>query len=109
MKLTHTELEKQLVFETGKAVEWIIESPASFSKYVRDLYEIMQDNEGKFTLSDEDEIIDAYRAKGITDVDEIYLNYILPEKMKYNLKYIETFGFFSDMKIMLRTAMAVIK
>ena len=58
---------------------------------------------------DEDEIIDAYRAKGITDVDEIYLNYILPEKMKYNLKYIETFGFFSDMKIMLRTAMAVIK
>ena len=58
MKLTHTELEKQLVFETGKAVEWIIESPASFSKYVRDLYEIMQDNEGKFTLSDEDEIID---------------------------------------------------
>ncbi len=58
MKLTHMELEKQLVFETGKAVEWIIESPASFSKYVRDLYEIMQDNEGKFTLSDEDEIID---------------------------------------------------
>ena len=58
MKLTHTELEKQLVFETGKAVEWIIESPASFSKYVRDLYEIMQNNEGKFTLSDEDEIID---------------------------------------------------
>ena len=58
MKLTHTELEKQLVFETGKAVEWIIESPASFSKYVRDLYEIMQDNEGKFTLSDENEIID---------------------------------------------------
>lgn len=33
MKLTHTELEKQLVFETDKAVEWIIESPASFSKY----------------------------------------------------------------------------
>lgn len=58
MKLTHTELEKQLVFETDKAVEWIIESPASFSKYIRDLYEIMQDNEGKFTLSDEDEIID---------------------------------------------------
>lgn len=58
MKLTHMELEKQLVFETGKAVEWIIESPASFSKYIRDLYEIMQDNEGKFTLSDEDEIID---------------------------------------------------
>ena len=46
------------MFETGKAVEWIIESPASFSKYIRDLYEIMQDNEGKFTLSDEDEIID---------------------------------------------------
>lgn len=58
---------------------------------------------------DEDEIIDSYRKKGITDVDEIYLTYILPEKMKYNLEYLETFGFFSDIKIMLQTVLAVIK
>lgn len=57
MKLTHTELEKQFVFETGKAVEWIIESPVIFSKYVKELYENIENDEGKFTFSDDDEIL----------------------------------------------------
>lgn len=58
---------------------------------------------------DEDDIIETYVKKGMTDVDEIYVTRILPEKMRYNLQYIRTFGFRSDIKIMLRTAMAVIK
>lgn len=58
---------------------------------------------------DEDDMIESYLQKGMTDVDEIYVNKILPEKMKYNLEYIRTFGFISDLKIMLRTALAVVK
>lgn len=58
---------------------------------------------------DEDGIIEFYLQKGMTDVDEIYINKILPEKMKYNLEYIRTFDFISDIKIMLRTALAVVK
>lgn len=58
---------------------------------------------------DEDDVIESYLQKGMTDVDEIYMNKILPEKMKYNLEYIRTFGFISDLKIMLRTALAVVK
>lgn len=58
---------------------------------------------------DEDDMIESYLQKGMTDVDEIYMNKILPEKMKYNLEYIRTFGFISDLKIMLRTALAVVK
>lgn len=42
------------------------------------------------------------------NADEVYLNTILPEKMKYNLQYIREFGFFSDIKIMLKTVIEVI-
>ncbi|MGB4386963.1 MAG: sugar transferase [Caldicoprobacterales bacterium] len=43
------------------------------------------------------------------DVDEMYVNYILPMKMEYNLKSIEEFSFLNDIKTMIRTVMAVIK
>ncbi len=43
------------------------------------------------------------------DIDEMYINNILPMKMKYNLKSIEEFSFLNDIKIMIRTVMAVIK
>lgn len=58
---------------------------------------------------DEDEIIAEYQTKGMTDVDEIYVKHILPDKMKYNLDYIRTFGFFSDVKVMFRTVLAVLR
>lgn len=57
MKLTHKNLEKQLIFETGKAVEWIIESPVSFSIYVQQLYKQIHGEEGEFILSDDDKIL----------------------------------------------------
>lgn len=41
------------------------------------------------------------------DVDETYINIILPEKMKYNLEYTEHFGFFSDVKLIFKTAKEV--
>mgnify|MGYP004512082047 CR=1 FL=1 len=43
------------------------------------------------------------------DVDEVYVEKILPEKMKYNLDSIMNFGLFNEMKVMLRTVIAVIK
>lgn len=57
---------------------------------------------------DEDEIINEYLNKGET-VDDIYINRVLPEKMKYNLEYIEKFSFIGDIKIMISTVLAVIK
>lgn len=41
--------------------------------------------------------------------DDTYIEDILPEKMKYNLQSIEKFDFLEDIKIMLKTAVAVIK
>ncbi len=42
------------------------------------------------------------------DPDEIYIDKILPEKMKYNLQYTYDFGFFYDIKIMLKTVKEVL-
>lgn len=41
------------------------------------------------------------------DVDTVYINTILPEKMKYNLQYTKNFGFRSDFKLMLKTVKEV--
>lgn len=41
------------------------------------------------------------------DVDKVYINTILPEKMKYNLQYTKNFGFRSDFKLMLKTVKEV--
>jgi lipopolysaccharide/colanic/teichoic acid biosynthesis glycosyltransferase len=41
------------------------------------------------------------------NADEIYVKKVLPEKMRYNLRSIESFSFFSDIKTMFRTVLAV--
>ena len=45
----------------------------------------------------------------VPQMDEIYREYILPEKMKYNLKYLKEFSIWRDMKLMLMTVAAVLK
>ncbi len=37
------------------------------------------------------------------DVDKAYIENILPQKMKYNLEYIEKFSFFDDIKLIFKT------
>ncbi len=40
---------------------------------------------------------------------DIYVNTVLPAKMKYNLRYIEEFSFWRDIGIMLQTVAAIVK
>jgi len=42
------------------------------------------------------------------DTDEVYVEQILPAKMYYNLKAIENFSFWGDIKIMFMTVLAVL-
>ena len=42
------------------------------------------------------------------DADRVYVQTVLPEKMKYNLQYLRQFGFFSDIKLMFKTVKEVI-
>lgn len=57
---------------------------------------------------DEDEIISTYLNKG-EKVDDIYIKKVLPEKMKYNLEYINKFSVFYDIKICINTIIGVLK
>jgi lipopolysaccharide/colanic/teichoic acid biosynthesis glycosyltransferase len=47
-------------------------------------------------------------AKG-EDTDAIYTKEILPEKMKYNLEYMENFSLWEDVRILFQTVAAVLK
>lgn len=52
---------------------------------------------------DEDRLLE-----GAEDVDRTYITEVLPGKMRYNLKAIETFSFFGDIKVMFMTVFAVL-
>lgn len=45
---------------------------------------------------------------GVEDTDKVYVQQILPAKMYYNLKQIEQFSFWNDIKLMFMTVFAVL-
>jgi lipopolysaccharide/colanic/teichoic acid biosynthesis glycosyltransferase len=42
------------------------------------------------------------------DVDRIYMEEVLPEKMKYTLAYLKSFSVWTDVKLMVQTVFAVL-
>ena len=56
---------------------------------------------------DEDEVIEKFKGSG-RSIDDIYIEEVLPDKMKYNLDYIKNFSIINDIKIMIKTALAMI-
>ncbi|MBR6697124.1 MAG: sugar transferase [Lachnospiraceae bacterium] len=61
-------------------------------------------SEASIEYKDEEKLL-----AGGEDTDEIYVNQVLPQKMKYNLESIKKFSMFSDIKTMFRTVFAVLK
>lgn len=53
---------------------------------------------------DEDKILEKYTKKG-EKVDDIYIERILPKKMKYNLNYIKNFNIIEDVKTCIKTVL----
>lgn len=60
-------------------------------------------SEASIRYKDEAELLE-----GATDVDKVYVEQVLPEKMKYNLLAIEKFSFFGEIATMFRTVVAVL-
>lgn len=60
-------------------------------------------SEASIRYKDEAELLDA-----ADDVDKVYVERVLPEKMKYNLLAIEEFSFFGEIATMFRTVLAVL-
>ncbi len=61
-------------------------------------------SEASIAYKDEAQLLDAAE-----DVDKVYIEQVLPEKMKYNLDALMNFSFLGDLSIMVRTVFAVIK
>ena len=60
-------------------------------------------SETSIYYKDEDELL-----AGAQDVDKVYVEKILPDKMYFNLKSLEKFGFWRDIKVMFMTVFAVL-
>lgn len=61
-------------------------------------------SEASIRYKDENELL-----KETHNIDRIYIEQILPEKMQYNLEAIMKFSFIEDVKTMVRTVTAVLK
>lgn len=61
-------------------------------------------SEASIKYKDEAELLDAAE-----NVDKVYIDKVLPKKMKYNLEDIEKFGFIRELCMMVKTIFAVIK
>lgn len=57
MKLVHPEYSFQIEFVEGKATELIIENPHVFTQFVQELLWQLDDNEGRFVLSHNNELL----------------------------------------------------
>lgn len=57
---------------------------------------------------DEDEILEKAVKNG-KDTDEAYVEEVLPEKMKFNLEYINKFSFWYDIKVCIDTVIGVLR
>lgn len=87
------------------------EVPKYVEKYTPEMYATLLLPAGvtstaSIKFKDEDEILEKHSGE---NVDTVYVEKILPEKMKYNLNDIENFGFFRDISIMFKTAVAIFK
>lgn len=60
-------------------------------------------SEASIRYKDESELLDA-----ADDVDKVYVEKVLPEKMKYNLESIKKFSFWGEIRTMFRTVFAVL-
>lgn len=61
-------------------------------------------SEASIQYKDEDQLLEAAE-----DVDKVYVEQVLPDKMKYNLIYIKKFHFLRDIVIMFHTVFAVLQ
>ena len=61
-------------------------------------------SEASIKYTDEDKLLDV-----ADNVEDVYMNKVLPGKMKYNLESLQNFGFFGEILTMIKTIMAVVK
>ncbi len=84
------------------------ESPKYVASYTNEMMATLLLPAGVTSLAsiyykDEAKLLD-----GVEDTDKVYIEEILPGKMYYNLKGIQQFGFWRDIKVMFMTVLVVL-
>ena len=64
-------------------------------------------SEASIEFKDEDKLIAEGMEEGLS-ADEVYVERVLPGKMRWNLDYMQKFTYFKEWKIMIKTIFAVI-
>lgn len=82
-------------------------------KYTKEMYATLLlpagvTSEASIEFKDEDELIAEGMGKG-TSADCVYVEQVLPEKMRWNLKGIVSFSMISEMILLIKTLIAVVK
>ena len=90
---TRPEVKKYVEKYTDEMMATLL-MPAGVTSYASIMYK------------DEDEVISNLQKSGKT-VDEIYIEDVLPEKMKYNLEYLKHFNILLDLKLCINTVIKV--
>lgn len=64
-------------------------------------------SEASILYKDEDKLLDSAENE-VGNVDDVYVEKVLPGKMYYNLRGIEKFSFFREIKVMFMTVFAML-
>lgn len=84
------------------------EVPKYVAKYTPEMMATLLLPAGVTSLASIEFKDEAELLKNAEDVDKVYLSEILPKKMDYNLKELETFSLFSEIALMIKTMIAVL-
>ncbi|MFQ9997850.1 MAG: sugar transferase [Anaerococcus obesiensis] len=85
------------------------ESPYYVKHYTNEMYATLLLKAGVTSETSIEYKDEANLLRDETDTDKIYIEKILPEKMKYNLKSVREFSLAKDIKTMIKTVIAVSK
>ena len=85
------------------------EVPKYVERYTDEMYATLLlpagvTSEASIKFKDEDELL-----KDAENVDDTYVNAVLPQKMEYNLQSLKRCGFFRDIGTMIKTVFAVLR
>ena len=84
------------------------ETPKYVNQYTKEMYATLLmpagiTSEASIRYKDEDKMLNA-----ADDVDRVYIEQVLPEKMKWNLESVRRFRFLREILTMFRTVFAVL-
>jgi len=102
-------VEGMLIAYHGAGGSFLPEVPKYVEKYTPEMWATLLlpagvTSEASIRYKDEAALLDAAE-----DVDATYIQDVLPGKMKYNLRSIQEYSFFKDIKTMFQTVFAVVE